>query len=72
MNEYLKAVDGLPLIAKILLAIFVGPIVYGIYRIAKGKLIIGVLWIITGGFFGIGWVIDIVTVIMSGKPTVLV
>lgn len=35
MNDYLKAVDGLPLIVKILLAIFVGPIVYGIYRIAK-------------------------------------
>lgn len=36
MKEYIKFVDDLPLIVKVLLAIFVGPIVYGIYRIAKG------------------------------------
>jgi hypothetical protein len=59
------------LIVKVLLVIFLDFIVYGIYRIANGKLLIGVLWIITGGFFGIGWIIDIITVILHGKPTIL-
>ena len=69
MDAYVKAVDGLPLIVKVLLAIFVGPIVYGIYRIAKGKLIIGVLWIIFGYFFV--FIIDIVTLVLNGKITFL-
>lgn len=69
MDAYVKAVDGLPLIVKILLAIFVGPIVYGIYRIAKGKLLIGVLWIIFGYFFV--FIIDIVTLVLNGKITFL-
>ena len=69
MDAYVKAVDGLPLIVRILLAIFVGPIVYGIYRIAKGKLIIGVLWIIFGYFFL--FIIDIVTLALNGKITFL-
>lgn len=71
MKEYVKMVDELPLIVKVLLVIFLDFIVYGIYRIANGKLLIGVLWIITGGFFGIGWIIDIITVILHGKPTIL-
>jgi len=69
MDAYVKAVDGLPLIVRILLAIFVGPIVYGIYRIAKGKLIIGILWIIFGYFFL--FIIDIVTLALNGKITFL-
>ena len=72
MDGYVKAIDGLPLIVRVLLAFFVGPIVYGIYRIANGKLILGVIWIITGGIFGIGWLIDFVMVILHGKPTILV
>ncbi|QLY40449.1 hypothetical protein HF295_06140 [Hujiaoplasma nucleasis] len=69
MKEYIKFVDDLPLIVKVLLAIFVGPIVYGIYRIAKGKLLIGILWIIFGYFFI--FIIDIVTLVMNGKITFL-
>lgn len=72
MNEYVKAVDGLPLIVRVLLAFFIDPIVYGIYRIANGKMILGIIWIITGGLFGIGWLIDFVMVILHGKPTILV
>ncbi|MDD4063609.1 MAG: TM2 domain-containing protein [Bacilli bacterium] len=71
MNEYVKAIDGLSLIVKLLLAIFVGLIIYGIYRIAKGKVIIGIIWIITGGLFGIGWIIDVVTILLSNKVTFL-
>lgn len=71
MNEYVKAIDGLSLIVKLLLAIFVGPIIYGIYRIAKGKVIIGIIWIITWGLCGIGLIIDVVTILLSNKVTFL-
>ncbi|MDD2259348.1 MAG: hypothetical protein PHU02_05400 [Bacilli bacterium] len=70
MNEYVKAIDGLSLIVKLLLAIFVGPIIYGIYRIAKGKVIIGIIWIITAGLV-VGWIIDVVTILLSNKVTFL-
>ncbi|QWB95976.1 hypothetical protein KHQ89_00445 [Mycoplasmatota bacterium] len=74
---YLKAVDGLPWIVKLLLVIFFDPIVYGIYRIVKGLkknnivvLVAGILYLFTGLFI-IGWVIDVVTVATSGKVTFL-
>lgn len=71
MDSYVKTIDGLPLIIKILLALpFSDGIVYGLYRIAKGKLLIGILWIVLGAI--ILWIIDIVTIVMHGKLTFLV
>lgn len=71
MKEYIKLIDGFPLILKIILSLpGLNNIVYGIYRIAKGRLIIGILWILIGG-----WVlclIDIYTLLTSGKITFLV
>lgn len=72
MKSYVKSVDSLPAVLKILLAFFLGFIVYGIYRIAKGRVLVGILWLITGGFFGIGWLIDFIQVILHGKPQILV
>lgn len=71
MKEYVKFIDGLPYILKIILAlpVFDG-IFYGIYRIAKGNLIIGILWIILG--LAILWIIDLISVILNGKVTFLV
>lgn len=70
LKGYVKFIDGLPLILKVILALpgFDG-IFYGIYRIAKGRVIIGILWIILG--FAILWIIDIITIILNGKVTVL-
>jgi hypothetical protein len=75
--EYCKAIDGLPWIVKLLLVIFFGPIIYGIYRIIKGVkknnivvLVAGLLYLFTG-FFIIGWIIDIFTVATTGKVTFL-
>ncbi|MBN2835166.1 MAG: hypothetical protein JXR48_09390 [Candidatus Delongbacteria bacterium] len=70
MKEYVSFIDGLPYIVKIILALpgFDG-IFYGIYRIAKGKLIIGILWIVLG--FAILWIIDLISVILNGKVTFL-
>jgi hypothetical protein len=56
---------------NLILTIFLDPLWQGINRILRGRLIIGVIWIITGGIFGIGWIIDIVTVILHKDITVL-
>ncbi|MGI6393014.1 MAG: hypothetical protein ACOX16_05425 [Candidatus Izemoplasmatales bacterium] len=70
MKGYVKFIDGLPLILKVILALpGLDGIFYGIYRIAKGRVIIGILWIILG--FAILWIIDIITIILNGKVTVL-
>ncbi len=70
MKEYVSFIDGLPLILRLILA-FPGldGIVYGIYRIAKGRIIIGLLWIFLG--FAILWIIDIITILLNGKVTFL-
>jgi len=65
------AIDKLGWIVNLILTIFLDPIVQGINRILRGRLIIGLLWILTGGIFGIGWLIDIVTMIIHKDITVL-
>jgi len=65
------AIDKLGWIVNVILTIFFDPIVQGINRILRGRVIIGLLWIITVGIFGIGWIIDIITVIINKKITFL-
>ena len=59
---------------KILLVIIYD--IYGIYRrLTSGKflpIIIGLLQIFTGGFFGILWLIDLICVLVKKEVTVLV
>lgn len=73
MKEFLKAIDNLPKIAKIILCLPVIDIIWAIYRIVKGidsnntlLLVVGIVWI----FFGttITWVVDLITTILNGKP----
>jgi TM2 domain-containing membrane protein YozV len=66
-----KTIVKVPWIANLLLTIFFDPIWNGINRIIRGKVIIGILWIITAGLFGIGWLIDIITVLLNKDITVL-
>ena len=69
MNEFRKAIDELPLIIKIILALpFIDGLLYGIYRICRGDtvaVILGVVWIFIGSTFG--WILDIVFLAL-GKP----
>jgi len=65
------AIDKLGWFVNLILTIFFDPIIQGINRILRGKVIIGIIWIFTGGLFGIGWLIDIITVLIYKKITFL-
>ena len=65
------AIDNLGWIINLILTIFFDPLVQGINRILRGRLIIGILWIVSGGIFGIGWIIDIVTMLIHKDITFL-
>jgi TM2 domain-containing membrane protein YozV len=56
---------------NVILTLFFDPLWQGINRILRGKAVIGIIWIITGGLFGIGWLIDIITVVVKKDITVL-
>ena len=70
--------EELPKIAKILLVIFLGGLIGGVYRILRyletkniTTLIVGILWLVSGGVFGFGWIIDLITEITKDRITVL-
>lgn len=51
-------------LAAFLLCLFLGE--FGIHRFYVGKIGTGILWLITFGFFGIGWIADLVFIILGG------
>jgi TM2 domain-containing membrane protein YozV len=58
------AIDKLGWVLNIVLTLFLDPLVQGINRILRGRVIVGIIWILTGGLFGIGWLIDFITVLV--------
>lgn len=50
-------------IITLLLAIFLG--MFGVHRLYVGKIWTGILYLLTAGIFGIGYVIDIVFIILG-------
>jgi hypothetical protein len=71
MKDIVRFFDGLPLILKLVFALpGIDGIAYGIYRIAKGSVILGLIWIILGAT--LFWIIDIVSILLYGKVKILV
>ena len=65
------AIDDLGWLPNVILTLFFDPIVQGINRILRGRVIVGIIWIITGGLFCIGWMIDVITIVVSKKISFL-
>lgn len=70
--------EALPKIVKVLLQLFLGGVIGGIYRIIRFTetknvvtLVVGLLTLFTGVGNGIAWVVDLITEITSNKITVL-
>lgn len=71
------AIDELPYIVKLLLCLPVVNIVWALYRLIKGietsnslLIVVGIIWILLG--FWILWLVDFISVLIYGKPVVLV
>jgi len=47
-------------VAAILITFFFGGL--GAHRFCAGKIGTGILWLLTGGVFGIGWLVDFIMV----------
>ena len=76
MQELIRTVNGLPLIAKVILCIPVLDKFYSICRvvqgIAKGDvlwIVLGVLTVIPGAFFM--WIVDLIWVLLKGHAILL-
>lgn len=77
MNDYIKLIDDLPLIVKMILALpGIDGIAYGLYRLFKGLeqkntllVIAGIVWLVGGIFFL--WIIDLYQLVMHNRITFL-
>ncbi len=76
MKDLVKGFDDLPWIIKIIFALPGLDFLWGIYRLIKGidqrdnvLILSGIVWIACG--WAILWIIDLITVLMYKKVTVL-
>lgn len=63
MSEYVTNTSDKKRLVALLLCIFLGE--FGIHRFYVGKIGTGILYLLTGGLFGIGWIIDIVKICLG-------
>lgn len=55
---------GISWVLLLIFQIFFGPITGCVIRILKGHIISGILYILTGAFFVIGWIVDIISLLI--------
>ena len=77
-NSLTASYESLPKIVKIILQIFLGSLIGGIYRIIRFletknivTLVVGILVLVTGVGNFIAWVVDLITEITQDKICVL-
>ena len=77
-NSLTASYEALPKIVKVLLQLFLGAVIGGIYRIIRFletknvvTLVVGILVLVTGVGNFIAWIVDLVTEITSNKISVL-
>ena len=75
---YTQKYEDLPKIVKIILQIFLGGLIGGIYRIIRFletknvvTLVVGILVLVTGIGNLIVWIVDIITEILHNRITIL-
>lgn len=75
---YTQKYEELPKIVKIILQIFLGGLIGGIYRIIRFvetknlvTLVVGILVLVTGIGNLIAWIVDLITEILHNRITVL-
>ena len=73
MKKFVKEMERLPKLIKLVLCIPGIDIIWAIYRICKGivkesivQIIIGILWIAPGVVFS--WLIDLISILLTDKP----
>ncbi|MBR7172787.1 MAG: hypothetical protein IKD36_03255 [Clostridia bacterium] len=76
MKNLVNAFDNLPWLVKLLFCLPGLNILWAIYRICKGAttkntlmLVVGILWVVFGTV--VLWLVDLISVIVWKKPTVL-
>ena len=65
-NYYYTVTDGYPYrsrLAAALLCLFFG--CFGIHRFYVGKIGTGLIWFFTFGFLGVGWLLDLVFIVLG-------
>ena len=72
MKNFLKEMDNLPKLLKLILCLPARDIIWGVYRIIKGvtkeslvQLIVGILWIVPGAVFL--WLVDMICLLLNDK-----
>ncbi len=77
-NSLTASYNSLPLLLRVIIQLVFGVIVGGIYRIVRYfetknivTLVVGIICTLTGIGNLIAWIVDLVTLIINGKYTVL-